>query len=284
MANRSYLYSLSNRPTHFTDRPETISGLSEWPYAVPFMYRLLMSGDPQLCASLISDGLEDEEPDQRTRLPAISSTFEPGLARVKRFAEIVRTALATPAAAPAAAPATPAPATPEPASLLGKLKRLFSSDDAAPAGAAKPAARGRGPTSVTRLLEALDETLVFLEAHRNEYLLLETIELELMMESEEAALKANAEKEIARCRQAGAALDALPADPAEAGRQLLAATAERGEPPLDAFHGLRLDDGFDGSRTGNTDYVLGLAWSDVLYFALHNREEFETRQAQPDED
>ena len=137
--------ALSNRPTHFTDRPETISGLSEWPYAVPFMYRLLMSGDPQLCASLISDGLEDEEPDQRTRLPAISSTFEPGLARVKRFAEIVRTALATPAAAPAAAPATPAPATPEPASLLGKLKRLFSSDDAAPAGAAKPAARGRGP-------------------------------------------------------------------------------------------------------------------------------------------
>ena len=63
MANRSYLYSLSNRPTHYTDRPETICGLSEWPYAVPFMYRLLMSGDPQLCASLIADGLEDDEPE-----------------------------------------------------------------------------------------------------------------------------------------------------------------------------------------------------------------------------
>lgn len=277
MANRSYLYSLSNRPTHYTDRPETISGLSEWPYAVPFMYRLLMSGDPQLCASLISDGLEDDEPEHRTRLPAISSTFAPGLARVRRFAEIVRAAVATPA--PAAAPEMPAA---EPASLLGKLKRMFSSADAAPAGAAKSAARG-GPTSVTQLLEALDETLAFLEAHRDEYLLLETVELELMMESEEAALKANAEKEIARCVQAGAALDALPADPAEAGRQLLAATRERGAPPLDAFHGLRLDDGFDGSRNGNTDYVLGLVWSDVLYFALYNRAEFEAHKAEADD-
>lgn len=276
MANRSYLYSLSNRPTHYTDRPETISGLSEWPYAVPFMYRLLMSGDPQLCASLIADGLEDDEPEHRTRLPAISSTFAPGLARVRRFAEIVRAAVATPA--PAAAPEM---AATEPASLLGKLKRMFSSADAAPAGAAKSVARG-GPTSVTQLLEALDETLAFLEAHRDEYLLLETVELELMMESGEAALKANAEKEIARCVRAGAALDTLPADPAEAGRQLLAATRERCAPPLDAFHGLRLDDGFDGSRNGNTDYVLGLVWSDVLYFALYNRAEFEAHKAEPD--
>ena len=70
MANRSYLYSLSNRPTSYADRPETISGLSEWPYDVPFIYRLLMSGDPQLCASLVSDGLDDDEPGSRTRLYA----------------------------------------------------------------------------------------------------------------------------------------------------------------------------------------------------------------------
>ncbi|WYX18057.1 hypothetical protein WJ973_17375 [Achromobacter xylosoxidans] len=93
MANRSYLYSLSNRPASYADRPETICGLSEWPYAVPFSYRLLMSGDPQLCASLIADGLEDDEPHRRTRLYAISSRFEPGLARIKRFAEIVRAAV-----------------------------------------------------------------------------------------------------------------------------------------------------------------------------------------------
>ncbi|WP_459166363.1 DUF7822 domain-containing protein, partial [Achromobacter xylosoxidans] len=105
MANRSYLYSLSNRPASYADRPETICGLSEWPYAVPFSYRLLMSGDPQLCASLIADGLEDDEPHRRTRLYAISSRFEPGLARIKRFAEIVRAAVGGAAPATAATPA-----------------------------------------------------------------------------------------------------------------------------------------------------------------------------------
>ena len=53
MANRSYLYSLSNRPASYADRPETICGLSEWPYAVPFSYRLLMSGDPQGVADAV---------------------------------------------------------------------------------------------------------------------------------------------------------------------------------------------------------------------------------------
>lgn len=265
MANRSYLYSLSNRPASYADRPETICGLSEWPYAVPFSYRLLMSGDPQLCASLIADGLEDDEPQRPTRLHAISSRFEPGLARVKRFAEIVRAAVGD--AAPATA-ATPAAATAP--SLLGRIRRLFWSADAAPA---RPAT-----TAPTELLAALDETIAFLEAHRDEYLLLETIELDVMAESEEAALKASVEKELARCRQAGAALDALPADPVEAGRQLLAATRERGAAPLDALHGLRLDDSFDGGRNQRVDYILGLMWSEVLYFDLHNRAEFEARQ------
>ncbi|WZB64827.1 hypothetical protein WJ971_17800 [Achromobacter xylosoxidans] len=191
MANRSYLYSLSNRPASYADRPETICGLSEWPYAVPFSYRLLMSGDPQVCASLIADGLEDDEPHRRTRLYAISSRFEPGLARIKRFAEIVRAAVGGAAPATAATPAAePAP------SLLGRIRRLFSSADAAPAGPAT--------TAPTELLAALDETIAFLEAHRDDYLLLETIELDVMAESEEAALKASVEKELARCRQAGA--------------------------------------------------------------------------------
>ncbi|UXL02847.1 DUF7822 domain-containing protein [Achromobacter xylosoxidans] len=265
MANRSYLYSLSNRPASYADRPETICGLSEWPYAVPFSYRLLMSGDPQLCASLIADGLEDDEPHRRTRLYAISSRFEPGLARIKRFAEIVRAAVGGAAPATATTPAAePAP------SLLGRIRRLFSSADAAPA---RPAT-----TAPTELLAALDETIAFLEAHRDDYLLLETIELDVMAESEEAALKASVEKELARCRQAGAALDALPADPAEAGRQLLAATRERGAAPLDALHGLRLDDSFDGGRNQRVDYILGLMWSEVLYFDLLDRAEFEARQ------
>ena len=123
MANRSYLYSLSNRPA-YADRPETIVGLSEWPYDVPFIYRLLMSGDPQPCASLVSDGMEDEEPGSKTRLYAISSVFEPGYARMRRFADIVRAAVAQ----------APAPAgirsgrrrAPQPASFMDRVKQMFS--------------------------------------------------------------------------------------------------------------------------------------------------------------
>jgi hypothetical protein len=90
MANRSYLYSLSNRPTSYEDRPETVAGLSEWPYAVPFSYRVLMSGDPRLCSSLISDGFEDEPPERRTRLHAISGEFDAGYARLRKFFAVVR--------------------------------------------------------------------------------------------------------------------------------------------------------------------------------------------------
>jgi hypothetical protein len=35
MSNRVYLYRLSNRPTAYADRPETISGPAEWSYDVP---------------------------------------------------------------------------------------------------------------------------------------------------------------------------------------------------------------------------------------------------------
>ncbi|RBL84741.1 hypothetical protein DDE05_21990 [Streptomyces cavourensis] len=273
MANRSYLYSLSNRPTSYADRPETISGLSEWAYDVPFIYRLLMSGDPQLCASLVSDGLDDDEPDSRTRLYAISSPFEPGFERVKRFAEILRVAVAVLPPAASAAPAAP----PAPASFFARLKRLFS--PAAKAASSIPvqaATTSYAPPS--NLLVALNETIAFLEAHRDRYLLLETIELDIMSESGEAALKASVEQELARCQHAGAALDALPADITEAARLLKSATVQQEAEPLDVLFGLRLDNEFDSTRTGTTEYPLGLEWSDVLYFELFNRSEFEARQ------
>ncbi len=273
MANRSYLYSLSNRPTSYSDRPETISGLSEWPYDVPFMYRLLMSGDPQLCASLISDGLDDDEPGKRTRLYAISSPFDPGFERVKRFAEILRVAVAVlpPAlSAPAQAPARPA-------SFLDRLKQVFSPRKKTVSSIPVQAAtQSYAPPS--HLLVELDETIAFLEAHRDSYLLLETIELDIMSESGEAALKASVEQELARCRHAGAALDALPADITEAARQLKLATVQQAEEPLDVLFGLRLDNEFDSTRDNATEYPLGLYWSDVLYFELFNRSEYEAQQ------
>lgn len=218
MANRSYLYSLSNRPTSYADRPDTISGLSEWPYAVPFSFRVLLSGDPRLCSSLISDGFEDDDPDHKTPLHAISGEFDAGVARLKKF---------------------------------GAVARLVSSS--------------------AELRARLDETEAFLDQHRDRFLLLETIELDSMIETSPDALRACVEQEIDRCREVGAAIDALPDDPAAAAAAL--------EKRAGAFHGLVLDDDFDNVRAGRTDSPLGLSWwTDVLYFSLWNKAEFAAKR------
>lgn len=95
MANRSYLYALSNRPKSYRDRPEMVVGLSEWPYLVPFIYRLLLSGDTKRCASLLSEGLEDDAPDARTPLYAISGVAMSAMGRVDRFLDILVRAVGT---------------------------------------------------------------------------------------------------------------------------------------------------------------------------------------------
>lgn len=269
MANRSYLYSLSNRPSSFADRPETISGLSEWAYDVPFMYRALMSGDPQLCGSLVADGLSGDEPGHPTVIRAISSRFDLGFDRVQRFTRIVRASLAeyVPSAEPQAAVAM------RPTSLLGRLKGFVF-----PGSEAAPAESKAAPPAATQMPIWLDETLAFLEAHRDQYLLLETIELDIMSYDEEAALLSCVEQEIARCLHVGAAIDALPNDIAEAVLQLKRAIAQKCEAPFDAFFGLRLDDDCDSTRTGATEHPLGLQWFEVLYFKLLNRAEYEARQ------
>lgn len=91
MANRSYLYSLSNRPKAYSDRPESISGLSEWSYQIPFLYRLIMSGNTQLCASLISDGFDGEPLENKTKLYAVSGDFDTGFIRLNKFFSILKT-------------------------------------------------------------------------------------------------------------------------------------------------------------------------------------------------
>lgn len=241
MANRAYLYRLSNRPTAYADRPETISGLSEWAYRVPFAYRALMSGDPQLCASLISDGFDHEPPGRKTRLYAISSDFDTGFTRLKRFL----TALRTLAAAP----------------TNTSWRRLFGH---------KPIDR------LPQLLEGMDDTLAFIENHRDRFLLLETVELDCMTHNEEAALRACVEHEIDLCRRVGAAIDALSADPVKAGLQLKDLAQRHAEPPSDAFYGLTLDERFDHK---DMKYALGLSnWVDLLYFQLWNRAQFDAEQ------
>src|SRR5262245_33665904 len=90
MANRAYLYSLSNQPSSYSDRPDTISGLSEWGYAIPLSYRILMSANPQLCSSLISDGFSSDPPEKKTRLYAISADYAAGVERLQRFLDAAR--------------------------------------------------------------------------------------------------------------------------------------------------------------------------------------------------
>ncbi|MFV0477091.1 MAG: hypothetical protein ACK5ME_04550 [Parahaliea sp.] len=240
MANCAYLYSLTHRPAAYVDRPEAITGLSEWPYDVPFVWRLLMSGDPQLCASLISDGLENEGDGTESvkHLYAVSSAFDQGIARLERFFAIVRHGVQHPVQGGASA---------------------------------------AGQTPVTGLLQYLDDSLNFLHAHRHPYLLLETVELDLMEAGTEADLRALVEAELTRCQLAGAALDALPDDLTEAARQLQQAASECLAAPLSAFYGLRLDDEHDNTRDDQTEYPLGLEWSDVLYYSLWNKAEFEAQ-------
>lgn len=269
MANRSYLYSLSNRPTTYEDRPESICGLSEWPYYVPFIYRLLLSGDPQLCASLIADGFEEDEPEHKSRVYAISSPFDPGFERVRRFADIIRTAVSLPPSIEPQASAVQPKGT-----FLGRLKQLFSAKQET-----APAASPAQTATVAELLAALDESIVFLEAHRDRYLLLETIELDSMLVSGEAALKDSVEQEIARCRYIGRTVDALPSDLVQAGQVLRRAATQKSAPPLDALFGLHLDDDYDSTYNDATQYPLGLEWSEDLYFELLNLSEFQAQDA-----
>jgi len=58
VANRSYLYAANRVPERPQDVPESVVGLMEWPNDVPLVQRLLLSGDPVVCPSMIF-GVED---------------------------------------------------------------------------------------------------------------------------------------------------------------------------------------------------------------------------------
>lgn len=228
-----------------------------------------MSGDPQLCASLLSDGFDSDEPSHKTKLYAISSRFDLGFDRVARFVSILRHILAqTPAAVRQSDAVQLATDTERTKKILWPLWLLWPRRNAIPAASL---------TALTQLPIWLDETMAFLKGHHDRYLLLETIELDSMSEREEAALRACVEKEVSRCLHAGAAIDALPMDLEEAGRQLIQATTQKCATPLDAFFGLRLDDECDDTRSGATEHPLGLGWTDILYFDVWNRSEYEAQ-------
>ncbi|ALM82602.1 hypothetical protein ASB57_06195 [Bordetella sp. N] len=231
---------------------------------------MLMSADPQRCASLISDGLDGSP----VPLHAISAPFDAGFERVSRFAAIVKALIVLPAPGAATAPLQEN----DQPTIARRLRQWLGLAPApAPAAEAPVVDVTTKSTGIEHLREQLDETIAFLDANRDSYLLLETIELDVMSESDPDALRVLVDAEIDRCRHVGAAFDALPMDITEAAKVLRQAAAGSASAPLDAFNGLRFDDAFDNTRTDETEHPLGLYWTDVLYFAPSDREEFEER-------
>lgn len=90
MANRSYLFSISNQPTCYADRPETVIGLSEWNYKIPLSYMILASGNTALSASLIAlppEGYANSP--EHVEYYALTGNFEIGFNRLKKFLNVL---------------------------------------------------------------------------------------------------------------------------------------------------------------------------------------------------
>lgn len=218
MANRAYLYSLSNQPRTYRDRPESITGLSEWNYRIPLSYFILASGSTTVSSSLISEGFEGEPSTKKTPFPALTGSFAEGFARFERFAAVVR--------------------------LVGQ--------------------------DCPSLLTALQESHEFLRLHRDQFFLLETIELDSMKSANEAHLRRTVMRHLKRARAVGAEIDAWPASDVKAAERLIAA------PKGSLLSGLRFGNDFD-SR--DTEAPMGIAfWETRLYFVLWNRAEFDARR------
>ncbi|SEK27474.1 DUF7822 domain-containing protein [Rhodococcus maanshanensis] len=79
MANRTYLYTTPLAPQ--ADPAEAcnqrLTGISEWPYAIPLVPRILVSVDPRARQSIIWDGTPD--------LIAVTARCGPGITRLEKF-------------------------------------------------------------------------------------------------------------------------------------------------------------------------------------------------------
>jgi len=90
MANRSYIYTAEKIPKIFDDTAAKLSDLGEWPWVTPFLFYLLISDNPRLCPSQISDGLTTDQDGQKTDLFAVAGEFKKGARRAKKFLRLLR--------------------------------------------------------------------------------------------------------------------------------------------------------------------------------------------------
>ena len=75
MSNMAYLYSIKEIPSRGNLHPDCI-GLSEWPYDVPLVYKILLSGEPMICPSYLFD-IEDDI--------AVVGQYNKGVAKLEEF-------------------------------------------------------------------------------------------------------------------------------------------------------------------------------------------------------
>ncbi|KAF9395591.1 hypothetical protein CPC16_007752 [Podila verticillata] len=77
MANRSYLYSTNVVPGPAVKKgTRTLTGISEWNYDIPIIYKLLLSGNPRPCKSSIW---------RMQGNIALVADYAPGVERLKEF-------------------------------------------------------------------------------------------------------------------------------------------------------------------------------------------------------
>lgn len=87
MANRTYLYGISDYSPKKIVYPEVVFGLGDQPYAIPFLFSLLVSGNPQCISSLI---FSPEDDDDEQLIPAIIGDGNIGYARFQKIAGLMK--------------------------------------------------------------------------------------------------------------------------------------------------------------------------------------------------
>ncbi len=89
--NLCNLYTVDSLPNDDCELPSIINCISSWSNFVPFTFRVLVSGNSALCASLISEGFE---PIANSEAPcdtyAICGNFEIGYQRLNKFHKVVQ--------------------------------------------------------------------------------------------------------------------------------------------------------------------------------------------------
>lgn len=232
MANRSYLYASNFNPDADRESPH-LEGVSEWSYALPLSYEILVSGDPQICRSIISNGVEVNDDGDTSPVYAVYSESETGKRRLLKLLEILKFS-----ASQERKPST--------------FRRLVS-----PFGFPFKG----GPVSPL-LLEAIEKTQEFMNSVSHPFFLLETIELDVMSTGDPKELRKMVDTWKQRSVSIGAEIDALPSD-AEQALGVLAISNKDDSHNGNALMNLRIDDHFDKPRPGEN--YLGLSyWSDVL--------------------